>query len=146
MELGRVEGQAEMPEHSRDGVAGGQGGHDLHAPFATRALEDVVQKDPPDHRRPRKAAAPRWSPVGAAAVRDCGLDGIAWSNRRDDSGAGSERRGENAKVAAEVGPWTRNERDQAFDQFVRREYERGRADDVVTLHPAINMTLPTASP
>jgi hypothetical protein len=58
VELGRVEGQAEMPEHALDGMAGGQGGHDLHAPFATRALEDVVQKDPQiidaqGKRRPR---------------------------------------------------------------------------------------------
>ncbi len=126
MELRRVEGQPEMPEHALDGMAGGQGGNDLHAPFATRALEDVVQKDPPDHRRPRKAAPSRWSPVGAA-VRACGLYEIDGGNRRDDSGAGSECRGEYAKVAAEVGPWTRNERDQALDQFVRREYERGRA-------------------
>ena len=101
MELGHVEGQPEMPEHALDGTAGGQGGHDLHAPFATRALEDVVQKDPPDHRRPRKAPPPRWSTV-EAAVTACGSDGIAWSNRRDDSGAGRECRGEDAKVAAEV--------------------------------------------
>ena len=47
--------------------------------------------------------------------------------RRDDGRAGRERGGEDAEVAREVGARARNERDEALDEFVRREHERGRA-------------------
>src|SRR5450631_314575 len=126
VQLGRVERQPEVPEHPLDGVTGFERGGDLHAAFAARALEDVGQEDSPNHGRPGKAP-PRRLPAGDAAVRTRGYTRNRGDDGRHDSSAGGERRGEDAEVAGQVGPWTGHERDQALDQFMRREKERGRA-------------------
>ena len=126
VQLGRVERQPEVPEHPLDGVTGCERGGDLHAAFAARALEDVGQEDSPNHGRPGKAP-PRRLPAGDAAVRTRGYTRNRGDDGRHDSSAGGERRGEDAEVAGQVGPWTGHERDQALDQFMRREKERGRA-------------------
>ena len=118
-----------MPEHPLDGMAGGQRGHDLHAPFATHALEDVTfRKTPARSSTPKESAAPEGGLPGQGRRQSLrvGRDRLEQPLGTIPA-AGSECRGENAKVAAEVDLWTRNERDQALDQFVRREHERGRA-------------------
>jgi hypothetical protein len=47
MELGRGCGKAEVTEDALDGGRRGQRRYDLHAPFAPRTLEDVLEEDAP---------------------------------------------------------------------------------------------------
>ena len=70
-------------------------------------------------------SAPRakFSTISRNVLRS--LFGIILAFARFQRGQGTP--GRKRQSSGEVGPWTRNERDQALDQFVRREYERGRA-------------------